>query len=145
VRHPTVTHVGFPFSHQRPRGANESITQGRHNVPSAGALDPAHIVLLGMRTAFKKDLQTSVIELVYGEPLLIRGELLAASTTTGNSSVLITHLRCHFKQLRTVPASLQASRLSSSATIWKTLPMSSSGRVQYDARCTHPTAAPTRC
>jgi hypothetical protein len=35
------------------------------------------LVLLGIRTAFREDLQTSVAELVYGEPLRITGELLA--------------------------------------------------------------------
>jgi transposase InsO family protein len=34
------------------------------------------LVLLGIRTAFKEDLQASVAELVYGEPLRIPGELL---------------------------------------------------------------------
>ena len=40
-------------------------------------------LVLGMRTAFK-DLQASVSELVYGEPLRIPGELLAAPPTTGD-------------------------------------------------------------
>jgi transposase InsO family protein len=34
------------------------------------------LVLLGIRTAFKEDLQASVAELVYGKPLRIPGELL---------------------------------------------------------------------
>jgi hypothetical protein len=47
------------------------------------------LVLLGMRTPFKEDLQASVSELVYGKPLLIPGELLAAPPTTGDPSELI--------------------------------------------------------
>ena len=67
------------------------------------------LVLLGMRTSFKEDLQASVAELVYREPLRIPGELLAASPTTGDPSELITQLRRHFEQLRPVPASRHAS------------------------------------
>jgi hypothetical protein len=67
------------------------------------------LVLLGMRTAFKEDLQESVAEPVYGEPLRIPGELLAASPTTGEPSELITQLGHHFEQLRPVPASRHAS------------------------------------
>ena len=48
-------------------------------------------------------------ELVYGEPLQIPGELLAASPTTGYPSELMTQLRRHFEQLRPVPAARHAS------------------------------------
>jgi hypothetical protein len=67
------------------------------------------LVLLGMRTAFKEDLQASVAELVYGEPLRIPGELLAAAPNTEDPSELITQLRRHFEQLRPVPAARHAS------------------------------------
>ena len=40
-------------------------------------------LVLGMRMAIKEDLQASVLELVYVEPLRIPGELLAAPPTTG--------------------------------------------------------------
>ena len=39
VRHPSVPHNGFPPSRQRSRGADVSITKGRHYVPDARALD----------------------------------------------------------------------------------------------------------
>lgn len=67
------------------------------------------LFLLGMRTAFKEDLQASVAELVYGEPLRIPGEFLAASPSTRDPSELITQLRHHFEQLRPVPAARHAS------------------------------------
>ena len=67
------------------------------------------LVLLGMRTAFKEDLQAFVSEFVYGEPLRISGELLAAPSTAGDPSELITQLRSHFEQLRPVPAARHAS------------------------------------
>jgi hypothetical protein len=42
-----------------------------------------------MRTAFKENLQASVAQLVYGEPLRIPGELLSAAPTTEDPSELI--------------------------------------------------------
>jgi hypothetical protein len=38
------------------------------------------LVLLGIRTTFKADLQASSAELVYGEPLRIPGEFLTQTT-----------------------------------------------------------------
>jgi len=38
------------------------------------------VVLLGIRTAYKEDLQSSAAELVYGEPLKVPGELLVPAT-----------------------------------------------------------------
>jgi hypothetical protein len=61
---------------------------------------------LGIRTSFKADLQASVAQLVYGEPLRIPGELL---TPTADPANLITRLRRHMARLRPVPASLHAS------------------------------------
>jgi hypothetical protein len=61
-------------------------------------------VLLGIRTSFKEDLQASVAELVYGEPLRIPGELLAPTTNPVHPAHLITELRQHMARLRPVPA-----------------------------------------
>jgi len=71
--------------------------------------DALPLVILGMRTAFKMDLQTFVAELVYGETLRIPGEFLAASPTAMNQFEVITELRRHFEQLRPVPAARHAS------------------------------------
>jgi len=38
------------------------------------------LVLLGISTAYKEDLQSSTSELVYGEPLRVSGGLLAAAS-----------------------------------------------------------------
>ncbi|KAE8737574.1 hypothetical protein FOCC_FOCC016963 [Frankliniella occidentalis] len=52
------------------------------------------LVLLGMRTAFKEDLQTTTAELVYGEPLRLPADLLTAPPADASSpSELLTRLR----------------------------------------------------
>jgi cleavage and polyadenylation specificity factor subunit 1 len=66
------------------------------------------LVLLGIRTAFK-DLQASVAELVYGEPLRIPGELLSPSANPMEPALLITELRQHMARLRPVPAARHTS------------------------------------
>ena len=67
------------------------------------------LVLLGIRTAFKEDLQASVAELVYGEPLRVPGELLTPTTEPADPAQLITELRQHMARLRPIPASRHAS------------------------------------
>jgi cleavage and polyadenylation specificity factor subunit 1 len=67
------------------------------------------LVLLGIRTAFKEDLQASVAELVYGEPLRIPGDLLAPAADPVDPAHLITELRQHMARLRPVPAARHAS------------------------------------
>jgi hypothetical protein len=71
--------------------------------------DAFPLVLLGIRTAFKEDLQTSVAELVYGEPLRIPGELLTPTAKPVDPAHLITELRQHMARLRPVPAARHAS------------------------------------
>jgi cleavage and polyadenylation specificity factor subunit 1 len=67
------------------------------------------LVLLGIRTFFKADLQASVAELVYGEPLSIPGELLTPTADPVEPALLITQLRRHMARLRPVPVSHHAS------------------------------------
>jgi hypothetical protein len=71
------------------------------------------LLLLGAHTAFKTDLQASVAELVYGEPLRIPGELLTPTTDPVDSARLITQLRQHMAHLRPVPAARHASPATS--------------------------------
>jgi hypothetical protein len=66
-------------------------------------------LLLGIRTSFKEDLQASVAELVYGEPLRIPGELLTPTANPVDPALLITELRQHMARLRPVPATRHAS------------------------------------
>jgi hypothetical protein len=67
------------------------------------------LVLLGIRTAFKEDLQASVAELVYGETLRIPSELLIPTADPVDPAHLITELRQHMTRLRPVPAARHAS------------------------------------
>jgi transposase InsO family protein len=62
------------------------------------------LVLLGIRTAFKEDLQASVAELVYGESLRITCELLTPAAEPMDPVHLITELHQHMASLRVVPA-----------------------------------------
>lgn len=67
-------------------------------------------VLLGIRSAWKEDLQASAAELVYGEPLRLPGQFL---TTTSEEVVdptnLISRLRSHMNKLTPQPTSWHTS------------------------------------
>jgi cleavage and polyadenylation specificity factor subunit 1 len=71
------------------------------------------LVLLGIRTAFKENLQASVAELVCGEPLRIPGELLTPTANPVGPAHLITQLRQHMACLRPLPAARHASPVTS--------------------------------
>jgi hypothetical protein len=63
----------------------------------------------GIRTSFKADLQASVAELVYGEPLRIHGELLTPAKHPVDPAYLTTQLHQHMTHLRPVPATHHAN------------------------------------
>jgi cleavage and polyadenylation specificity factor subunit 1 len=67
------------------------------------------LVLLGIRTALKEDLQASVAELVYGETFRMPGELLTPSTNPVDPALLITELRQDMARLRPVLAARHTS------------------------------------
>jgi cleavage and polyadenylation specificity factor subunit 1 len=67
------------------------------------------LVLLGIRTAYKENLHASVVELVYGKPLRITGELLTPTAEPVDPAHLITELRQHMARLRPVPAARHTS------------------------------------
>jgi transposase InsO family protein len=102
------------------------------------------LVLLGMRTAFKEDLRASVSELVYGNhclfqlnfwqhrlpPGIQRSSLPSSDATSSN---------CGQSQQHITPP-----QLSLSTGTWQSLPMSSSGMMQYGALWNRPIATVTR-
>jgi hypothetical protein len=66
--------------------------------------DQVTLMQIGIRTSFKEDLQASVAELVYGEPLRIPGELLTPNDHPVEPAHRFTQLR-----LRPVPATRHAN------------------------------------
>ena len=60
------------------------------------------MVLLGIRTALKTDLQCSVAELVYGTTLRLPGEFSVqhTSSTPEDTAALLTHLRAAMRELK---------------------------------------------
>ena len=71
--------------------------------------DALPLVLLGLRAAFKEDIQASAADMVYGEPLRIPGELVVAGPQHVDSSVFIQQLRSTVNKLRPTPASHHAT------------------------------------
>jgi len=71
--------------------------------------DALPLVLLGIRTAYKEDLQSSAAELVYGEPLRVPVELLVAAAPRFEASTFIEQLRRHMDELRPTPVARNAS------------------------------------
>lgn len=57
-------------------------------------------VLLGIRAAWKEDLQTTSAELLFGQQLRLPGELLAPSTQQHDSSTYVDRLKQFFKNIR---------------------------------------------
>jgi cleavage and polyadenylation specificity factor subunit 1 len=67
------------------------------------------LVLLGINTAFKEDLQASVAELIYGKPLRIPSKLLTLTADPVDPAHLITELCQHMAHLGPVLAARHAS------------------------------------
>ena len=62
-------------------------------------------VLLGIRTAPKEDLASSLAELVYGAPLTVPGEFFPSSTEAQEPNKLLTALRAKVKNFAPIPTS----------------------------------------
>jgi hypothetical protein len=63
------------------------------------------LVLLGLRTAWKPDINSSSAELVYGEPLRVPGEFFAPAPQPINAPEFVKQLRHCMAELRPTPAS----------------------------------------
>lgn len=69
------------------------------------------LVLLGIRSSFKEDIQTSSAELLYGEPLRLPGELLHPTTDTNTDLTnFVTRLRLITQKMQPKPASRHCSK-----------------------------------
>lgn len=76
--------------------------------PGSTWLEALPVVLLGIRSAFREDLQASAAELVYGQPLRLPGEFLAANDGPARQedpSSYVVRLRQRMESLRPMPAS----------------------------------------
>ena len=69
-------------------------------------------VLLGIRSAWRSDLEATSAELVYGEPLHLPGEFLTepSEQTPARSTGFIQDLRRHFQNLRPKPPTRHSSK-----------------------------------
>lgn len=72
--------------------------------------DTLPIVLLGMRTAVKEDIQASCSEMVYGTSLRLPGQFFNPSSKPVPESSFLEHLRSTMEKLTPVPASAHANR-----------------------------------
>lgn len=73
--------------------------------PDSSWLDALPVVLLGIRSVFKPDIQATAAELVYGEPIRLPGEMITPpDTATTDVSEFIGRLRQSMAQLRPSPA-----------------------------------------
>lgn len=73
--------------------------------------DVLPVILLGIRTAWKEDLQCSVAELVYGEPLRIPGEFLQTSYSKQlTQSDFVSELRHYMSLMKPQKASRHSTK-----------------------------------
>jgi cleavage and polyadenylation specificity factor subunit 1 len=107
-------------------------------------IDALPLVLLGIRTANKEDLQSSAAELVYGEPLRVSGELLIQAAPKVEASAFIQQLRRFMDQLRPNATARHASRPHLSTSICGNPPTYSCGMPLYAAPWSHRTAVHTK-
>lgn len=62
------------------------------------------LIMLGLRTAFREDFQSTSAELVYGENLRLPGDFIQASNVVTQNDVILK-LRKHFETIRPSPPS----------------------------------------
>nr|XP_046478607.1 uncharacterized protein LOC124217249 [Neodiprion pinetum] len=70
--------------------------------------DALPAVLLGLRAAYKEDIEATPAELVLGEPIRLPGEFLAPSRQDTTAPELVRMLRKNFQDLAPEPASRHA-------------------------------------
>jgi cleavage and polyadenylation specificity factor subunit 1 len=111
---PKVWNSAFPDN--RPPSSSKRLVERFHRTLKAAIMfhpdqqwtEALPLILFGIWTLFKADLQESVAELVYSEPLRIPGELLTPAADPVEPAHLITQLRRHMARLRPVPAARHA-------------------------------------
>ncbi|XP_057334371.1 uncharacterized protein LOC130673399 [Microplitis mediator] len=72
--------------------------------------DALPVVLLGLRAAWKEDIQATPAELVYGEPIRLLGELLVPSKKHANAESVLRDLKSFFNNLASAETSRHGER-----------------------------------
>lgn len=85
----------------------------RARLTSPNWVDELPWVLLGIRTAPKEDLNSSSAELVYGAPLTVPGDFIAARTSAPQPSKFLLELRNKVQCFRPIPTSQHGTRACS--------------------------------
>ncbi|XP_046405327.1 uncharacterized protein LOC124170572 [Ischnura elegans] len=67
-------------------------------------IDALPMVLLGLRTTWRENLNTSPAELLYGEQLRLPGDFFTDSPANLDSAYLVSRLRAHMSEVRPTPA-----------------------------------------
>ncbi|XP_015114066.1 uncharacterized protein LOC107039113 [Diachasma alloeum] len=67
--------------------------------------DAIPVILLGLRSAWKENLQATLAELTYGEPLPLLGKFLAPTVVNSPAPALVKKLRDRLRSLAPVPTS----------------------------------------
>ncbi|XP_015114938.1 uncharacterized protein LOC107039693 [Diachasma alloeum] len=72
--------------------------------------DALRLVLLGLRSAWKEDLQMTLAELTYGEPIRLPGKFLVPLNQQTAAPDLLKNLREHFRKIAPTPAAHHGTR-----------------------------------
>ncbi|XP_032688865.1 uncharacterized protein LOC116852520 [Odontomachus brunneus] len=73
-------------------------------------IDLLPVVLLGLRAAYKDDIQASPAEMLYGTSLRIPGEFFVTTSNPADSTTFAGKLRSLFQVIKPVPASRHSQR-----------------------------------
>lgn len=68
-------------------------------------MDVLPVVLLGLRTCYKEELDSSVAELVYGTTLRVPGEFFSSEEMASNPRIFVEDFRVIMQKLRPLPTS----------------------------------------
>ena len=91
---------------------HRQLKAGLSTAPRNQWMDTLPLVLLGLRSAFKEDLQCTTSELVYGTTLRLPGEFFdtTSTSTLPDQHIYVSRLRNTMQHIRPVPTSHHATR-----------------------------------
>jgi hypothetical protein len=139
-----------PLHDEPPKSCTISLMERLNRPMNAGIMcnadvkctEALRLVILGLRATFKENMQSSISEIVYGEPLPVYGELLVPPAPRVESASFIQQLRYRMDKLRQIPAAhlpspvtFMHSELQDSTYVFQ-------GGTPYAASWTHHTERP---